>query len=408
MNSCAANESCVCPSSLWLGSMRTLEFLTSQASHGRGHAAELMAIQWLLFLLLPLLLVLGSRVALPARAPGAATRQGAAVALAEDVVWQVLRLVPGPGFMAWCRAGDVRAVRVVRQGREHRDWVLGGLVRSTRFWPTGDRFVTSAKANTTVWHVRKRRPVWMLPRRFEGDMRILPAGDRVAAFAGPNEWFLWDTASGDLERLSALAADTWSGIRVLNESRLATGSWRGDGRAYIWDVPAGSVWRELRMPCRGQLRLLEASPCGSKLLTTSREGVFLWDVETASLQLQLHTSGHVCDHAAVSHEGARIVVCAEGHIFVWDGVTGELRRRFAVGAGKEAIALLQQGRRVAAINASEAAMWDVESGERLPLGVSCRVCLRVAICVEFGVSGWRVSIGQQARGGRQETSVGLF
>lgn len=138
------------------------------------------------------------------------------------------------------------------------------------------------------------------------DAQIFLAGDRLATL-GDRLVVVWDAASGEaLQRL--VVGGRPRSFRVLGDRRLAT--WqcsRQPGSALIWDFAAGSLRDELRQP-RGFVKLLEASPCGARLVTVGAEvyaGVVyanVWDAESGELLRELRTAGSGC-------RWARVCVC---------------------------------------------------------------------------------------------------
>lgn len=99
--------------------------------------------------------------------------------------------------------------------------------------------------------------------------------------------------------------------------------------------------------------------------------VFVWDVEEGRLQWELRApsaSLSACVHdLAVSHGGERIFARGSSELFVWDGSTGELRRRLTLPRSGHFIrfAFLPGGGRFVATTNSDAAVWDTETGERV-------------------------------------------
>lgn len=185
---------------------------------------------------------------------------------------------------------------------------------------------------------------------------------------------VWDAWSGEaVQRILVWHCPHF--LRVLDDSQLATGGWasgaaeKGD-LAVIWSVASSSLRHELRRPGQ-RILLLEASPCGSKLVTVCQAGrssVYIWDVATGRLQRELHTSSAAWAwQVVVSHGGADVALLAhqglrwrrEFGVWVSDGTTGELRQRVA-----GISSLLPGGRHGFSID-SQAAVWDVYSGAQM-------------------------------------------
>jgi len=71
---------------------------------------------------------------------------------------------------------------------------------------------------------------------------------------------------------------------------------------------------------------------------------------------------------AVSEGGAVVAIGSlASRIEVWDGGTGELSRTLLTGAGVRSIAMFRGGDGIVAFTASDAAIWDVDTGERIML-----------------------------------------
>lgn len=209
---------------------------------------------------------------------------------------------------------------------------------------------------------------------------MFAAGDRVLTLGADGTMIIWDVMSGEaLQRLTTRGARRLGIIRVLGHSRLATVAHSETDLAVIWDLASGSPRHEL-LQRRGRIRILEASPGGSHVVTAgwgfgSDASVCLWDVATGQLQ-QEWQQPRGRGEAMVSDGGARVVVqhpsnhLAGGtYFFVWDGMGGELRRRLTLDSGchlaGKLVAMLPGGRHVAAINRTGAAIWDVEAGEQV-------------------------------------------
>lgn len=344
-----------------------------------------MSSRWLL-LLVPLLDALGARLAETGnRANGESPRSlapgRAATGLTTDVVWRVLRLVPTPVLLAWSifvddEQRDTQVLRVIRPGSE---WVLNGSIQTMSFWPAGDRFVTAGRWNATVWHAWTGSPLQSVQQDRIGDMQVFPDGQRVLAFVGHRTshdiggtLVVWDADSGEVQQRLGTDVRRTVGICILGVSLLAWSEGGPEeaeavGIVIVWDLAAGSLRHELRLP-EGYLVGIQASPGGSKLLATTLIcGAYLWDVGTGHLQLQfdMHIGVLGPAQSAVSRGGERVVILRGGQLSVWDSLTGEHRRRLPFDARGETLLLLPGGRRVVAFNASEVALWDTESGERL-------------------------------------------
>lgn len=198
--------------------------------------------------LLPLLPALSSRLA---------PRRGAAlVGLPKDIIWQVLRLVPGPALAVWSSSLDgMRIVRPDKQPNwelklntsqdmpEEGDWPPDMFTEREgllRLWPNADRVATAVYrgSNVTIHHVRTGRPLWVLRETRLYDVQVFPDGDRLATVGGDSTVVIWDAATGvALQRLAVRAADGPFAIRVLGEMQLAAGMSAHEGDpVIIWHL----------------------------------------------------------------------------------------------------------------------------------------------------------------------------
>lgn len=147
----------------------------------------------------------------------------------------------------------------------------------------------------------------------------------------------------------------WSGVSVAS-----------DESAVIWNATDGRPLYVLRQHLEA-MSDLEVSPCGEKLVTAGHSTVFLWDAATGRLEHQL--SGHAGDRGgvAISKGGAKVVVrdVDRRRIFIYSGLTGELRNKIYTDTVVVAFALLASGNRLAAFTHNAATVWDTDTAEPL-------------------------------------------
>lgn len=366
-------------------------------------------------------------VAAEAGRPAKRLRRGRAPArLLPDIARGLLAWVPGPPDIAWAQGGS--SVLLIRPGgrvplRRLRGHPRG--ITAVQFLPEGDRLVTTGFGDSSlVWDVRSGRALRVLQNVREPvdnifDMRVLPFGGKVATLCSEQGVGVWHVDSGvEAQHFGLPLRGEHEVLRVFPDGgRLVTGvSYMPGDPAIIWDLSAKEAPRLLLQP-HGEVRLVEVSPCGTKLVTAG-DGVFVWDAASGHVERELSNVTEFIRDLGISWGGAAVVAGTNGQVLVWDGLTGELRRRLPVGEGFPLFAMLRNPRLLLTVSADGGAVWDMGSGERLvsfeggapagtveniavsPDGAVAAACgnrrvARESALVLNWMSMWRISTGQR-------------
>lgn len=182
---------------------------------------------------------------------------------------------------------------------------------------------------------------------------------------------VWDMETGELlYNLSEGAEFIWSPDGTL----LATTSSRG---ITIWDMVTGE--RQNTLPVGSSIVW---SPDGTTLATTAHEGIGstkinLWDLVTGEQVQTLEESSDFIISLAWSPDGNRLAsISYENTVTIWDLATEEilLVHEFSgISTGLPIVRRAQYAplspdwKRVASIQGSDVAVWDLETGEQLQL-----------------------------------------
>lgn len=152
-------------------------------------------------------------------------------------------------------------------------------------------------------------------------------------------------------------------------------AWSPDGRVIAAPEPANNRVQlfdaETRAPAGiiaqqdEPVRSLAFSPDGARLATGALE-ITVWQVETgeAVAILEGHTSPVLS--LAFSPDGAQIVsTAADRSVRLWDAVTGEQQRQFALGGAGLHVAFSPDGQRVAAQGERIVRLWNAATGAEI-------------------------------------------
>ncbi len=111
-------------------------------------------------------------------------------------------------------------------------------------------------------------------------------------------------------------------------ARLASSSM--NGLADVWELPAGKLLREFKLPEKGACLAVDISPDGRRVAAGQHFVNTIWSVDTGALLAEMR--GHDDDTFQIhfSPDGSEIVsASADASIRQWDAVTGKVKRIIA-------------------------------------------------------------------------------
>ena len=158
--------------------------------------------------------------------------------------------------------------------------------------------------------------------------------------------------SGRIDYVTAVA---WSS----DGSRIVTGS---DDGVWVWDAVTGENVLSLEHG-----RLVESvawSSDGSRIATGSNDGVWVWDAVTGENVLSLERAYGVRS-VAWSSDGSRIATGSDDGVRVWDAVTGEELLSLEHGNQVLSVVWSSDGSRIATGSDDGVRVWDAVTGEEL-------------------------------------------
>lgn len=293
----------------------------------------------------------------------------ASVELPRDLVRQVLAFLP-PRFVH--AFGSKVATMWVGNGANARQpwlWSQERIV-DVKFLPGESRvLLAGAEGASAIWDLASSRMSVLLRGGHLAEVLVyeaqaLPDGERVVTLGSDMLAVVWNASSGEvLQRLQLRGVCRQHHVvRALFGDLVVTGVGPSSSdAAVVWNASDGAALRRLKRADRTSG--LAVSPCGRKIGTAGFLGLWLWDAASGKLEHRLH---RVARKGFALSRGADVVLGVwQQSIFVWAGATGRLLRTVGVAMLITALALFPDGRRAAVFTPSEAAVWDVASGERL-------------------------------------------
>lgn len=110
-------------------------------------------------------------------------------------------------------------------------------------------------------------------------------------------------------------------------------------------------------------RVSKHSTTQPRLVTACRDAIFVWDVETGSLEREILAPWEVSPLLLVGVGGGVVVSKHADGVSIWDGHAGDLSLFLATTDRINAFAMA--GDRLLTFTSSEAVVWNMSSGERL-------------------------------------------
>ncbi|HWG45247.1 MAG TPA: WD40 repeat domain-containing protein [Gemmataceae bacterium] len=177
---------------------------------------------------------------------------------------------------------------------------------------------------------------------------------------------VWDPKTGEIVQTLSGHAKAISSIGITNDGTTAiTGS--EDATAVVWDVAASKPIATLKGH-KGRIRTVALTQDGKTAITTSEDrSTIIWDARSGTPR---HTLGGNFDPVArleCSDDGNVVLTGDSLSIRLWDGKTGKKTGSIDLKGHTSAIGLSPDGTKYALARGSELGVWDVKTGERLPI-----------------------------------------
>ena len=274
---------------------------------------------------------------------------------------------------------DVESGVILRRLRGHKDAVF-----HVAFLPGGYGAVSSsADATVVVWNLGDGsvRTVFRGHTTFAYAFAVSPRGDSVFSASFDLSVIHWDIERGQEMRRFYGHAGPVTTVQFLSDGRrVLTGSI--DKTLRIWDVYSADEVMRLREPTGLGMWAVASDGCRA-ITTAGGMGVFapqspvnpiyLWNLDTGTLQAKLGEQGNTIYEAALLPDGERFLTIsgdlfmpeAENCMVLREIATGkELRRYSSPGSALSGLAVFADGKRAATIVfGDEIVIWNVETGE---------------------------------------------
>ncbi|TML83337.1 MAG: hypothetical protein E6G09_08780, partial [Actinobacteria bacterium] len=257
------------------------------------------------------------------------------------------------------------------------------------FTPDGRKLVASSgpAGSVRVWNVRTGKQLLLLDQQARDPapvhavigIDVSPDGSRIATAGADGSVRIFDADTG--KQLVALRHRHCvpHGLCVVNRavfspdgSKIATTGW--DATVRIVDARSGRQLRVLRGHKPGGLGtyVVEWTRDGKRLLSTSYDGMRIWDARTGRQLLALPPGGGPGESGAWSPDDKEVLTETGLGARVWDASTGKLLRTLQTGAPVTELKFSPDGTRLAIGTLDEQTwstrIWDWPAGvERLKL-----------------------------------------
>lgn len=264
-----------------------------------------------------------------------------------------------------------------------------GMIVDAAFSPDSQILATASADNTaSLWEPATGKQLFELEHQaFVNDITFSPNGKWVVTSSDDNTAVLWDVATG--QKVSNMIHESWVFTAAFSPdgSLLATGDL--DGKIQLWDILKDSA--EISRATHSQpVNDLALTTDGSQLITTSDEGLRLWDTQAlqagdmAATQAAHFTAGEQkLNFLTISPDNQ--MVAATGQIdgvYLWNLLTREFGLTFADNQVIDALAFSPDGTKLVTAGKEGGingdiyiTIWDVLTGEPLidPIQIPSRV-----------------------------------
>jgi WD40 repeat protein len=250
---------------------------------------------------------------------------------------------------------DLRSGAVLGAPLQHRE-----LVRNARISSDGRLIATVLSKSVQVWDAATHEPLAVLEHESGIDIGKFGSDEEdaglIVTHSDDGATRVWDARSGMMLSRLELQADWMSADVKAGGKVLITIT--QERRVHLWDVRTGAPLAE---PLQD---ISAAEPRGDHLVTASEDGVIRLLAPTGAGQsLLVDTPSDTFDSAALSADARLVATTESGTLSVRDTVTREKVGAALTGLGPAArLRFLAGDRRVAAILARRAAVWDFRAG----------------------------------------------
>jgi eukaryotic-like serine/threonine-protein kinase len=247
---------------------------------------------------------------------------------------------------------------------------VGDFTAQVAFSPDGQRIAGSRGPFTskgiTLWDAVSGTEIMTLGGRW-APLAFSPDGKRIAASGRVKRIYVWNAATGALERILTGHDDWVSSVAFSPDStRIVSGS--RDRTVKIWDAATGDT--ELTISA-GQCSVNSAifSTDGKRIISGGADGtVRIWSALSGTQLLILHGHEGQVRGVSVSSDGHRIASCGNDKtVRVWDSVTGaELMTLNGHESSVRTVAFSPDGKRIiSGGGVGQIKVWDAGTGTEL-------------------------------------------
>jgi len=304
----------------------------------------------------------------------------------ESVAWlldarlgqSLPRVLPHEDFVVFARF-NTNSSRLLTT----TDWVVSNIQtpRSTRDDERQPDPILRGAAR--VWEVASGQPVTPPLAHEDGLLSadFNPDGTRIATGCRDQAARIWDATTGEL--LRELPHESRRGVRSAlftpNGRNLLTSCWLNDGA--LWDARTGQMLRRFQDQDEDEgsnyfmpVRTADMSRDGRLVVTGSRDGARVWNVETGERLPYVYGAGQNVRAARFSPQGDRLVTAARRETGdspscaqVWDVATGQAVTHFLLHNDTVRHAEFSpDGARVVTASLDRTArIWDARTGRQL-------------------------------------------
>jgi WD40 repeat protein/uncharacterized caspase-like protein len=208
----------------------------------------------------------------------------------------------------------------LRSFEGNSDWVS-----SVDFSPDGQKFLIGTWDDSArLWDAKTGAQVQLL-KGHSGDVRGVaysPIRDQVATAGRDGTVRIWDTDTGlEIECLEVQQGGIRSVLYSSDGRWLLTGG--DDGAARVWDAKNGFLQAASLEPHEGRVSSIDFSPDGRRVVSSSEQMVYLWDLDRHSIVRYFEGHSRLVNSVAFSPDGLRILSAGWDRIIrIWDSQSG--------------------------------------------------------------------------------------